>query len=149
MTIYDSAKGISFKEKESSKETFLINSQGLYAGDGDNRKHFLKIDNNGQVSFNIDQISASASNSLGSLSLAIEGNIPVLLHRFEGNNTNSCGFYFEQAKTSFKMNDEEKIIFSELLNELKGKTVLSSQVEGTTIKMSYEATNNGYNLFVL
>ena len=162
LTIYDTAQGIIFKtgfEKEEAI-TFSIGADGLKTGLD---KHFINIiseedGNKKLVKFYGEEFFGNVIRTNGSqsyLALKTIDNIPTLHHTHSANQ--SCGFYFEDGKTTYKITtktsdnkimDYEKLIMNKEQVEFIGDVKISSSTSRKE-NMQYKSVNGGYDLYII
>lgn len=144
LSIYDAEKGIGFYKVDPTNkdeiEVFTIGSTGLKIGE----HNFIFI--------NSEQAIFKTKGSTNYLSLQEISGIPALYHHYS--NTNQCGLFFEEDKTSFKfisIKEEEKIETVSSLEILQDLISFKQSVElssGDT-NMQYKAVNGGYDLYIV
>ena len=148
LTIYDTSGGISFKtgygedNQNSGIETFSIQNNGLRVGE----TNFISIDNS-QIIFIGDKIKTKGVTNY--LSLTTKESIPVLYH--EHSAAQSCGFYFDNGKTSYKLTsnkiDNTKMIWSS--NDVKILGAISFAKSEADSNFQYRPVDGGYDLYVI
>lgn len=151
LTIYDTSSGISFRtgykndQSSSGIEIFSIQNTGLKVGENE----IISI-NNSEVIFSGDRIQTKGTSNY--LSLTTKDLIPVLYH--EHSAAQSCGFYFDNGKTSYKLTsgegknkiDNTKMIWSS--GEVKILGTIGFAKEENDSKFQYRPIDKGYDLYI-
>ena len=151
LSIYDGSQGILFKGDE-ERTLFSIKTDGLQVENNGDPKYFISFDKNdpAKVTLSGDIIQTGQNNNY--LCLTTETNessvgmvgktIPVLKH-VEG--SNSCGFYFDEISTKFKMNSKDIQEWKVDSTILYNKVMMSNNSQ----QMEYKPAKNGYDLYVI
>ena len=144
LSLYDTNNGISFRtgyNTEDEAEVFSIHTGGLRAS----QNNFISI-NGEEVVFIGDKIKTKGVANY--LSLTTISNIPVLYHEHSANQ--SCGFYFDNGKTVYKMmsSDQENIKTIWSSSDMKLLGAISFAQNENDTNFQYRPTEGGYDLYV-
>jgi hypothetical protein len=108
--------------------------------------NFISIDGS-QITFIGDKIRTKGITNY--LSLTTKGSMPVLYHEHSPEQT--CGFYFDNGKTSYKLTSNEvdntKMIWSS--NDVKILGAISFAKNETDSNFQYRPVDGGYDLYVV
>lgn len=146
LSIYDTSGGISFRsnyeQDNQGVETFLINNQGFKA----KGNWFINILENGLASFCGQEFKTNGSRYI---SLAVKDQVPVLYHSHS--DKQSCGFYFEEGKTTYKFSTEGKDMVKTIWtnNEVKLIGAIGFGKNEDNINLSYRPVEGGYDLYII
>lgn len=145
LNIHDGSRGIRFLSKDEDV-LFSITQNGI----GNQNQEFIKI-NDSEVNFIGSHLRTRNNENFLQLTTLTEkgGAITPVLQHIEGNNT--CGLYFEQNSTSFKMGASNglKTLQTWNTNGVTIYDVLEIKKTSQDIQLNYKPNENGYDLYVM